>query len=73
MFLPEMAATIGLLAVLGTATAGISATNDYVIQLRCGTAAEDPKINPRARAVGCRGAGCQEQPIERAEASRPSK
>ena len=40
-----MAATIGFLA------ADISATNDYVIQLSCGTAAEDPKINPRTRAV----------------------
>ena len=39
------------MAVLGTATADISATNDYVIQLRYGTAAEDPKISPRARAV----------------------
>ena len=40
-----MAATIGFLA------ADISATNDYVIQLSCGTAAEDPKIKPRTRAV----------------------
>ena len=40
-----MAATIGFLA------ADISATNDYVIQLSCSTAAEDPKINPRTRAV----------------------
>ena len=48
---PEMAASIGLLAVLGTATADISATYDHVNQLRCGTAPEDPKINPRARAA----------------------
>ena len=46
-----MAASIGLLAVLGTATADISATYDHVNQLRCGTAPEDPKINPRARAA----------------------
>ena len=35
-----MAATIGFLAVLGTATAEIPATNDYVIQLRSSTAGE---------------------------------
>ena len=46
-----MAATIGLLAVLGTATADIFATNDHVNQLRCGTTPEDQKINPRARAA----------------------
>ena len=43
------AATIGFFAVLGTATADISATNDYVTQLRYGTTAEDLKINPRTR------------------------
>ena len=39
-FAPRMAATIGFLALLGTATADIPATNDYVIQLRSGTAGE---------------------------------
>ena len=60
-----MAATIGLFAVLGTATADISAANDYATQLRYGTAAEDLKINPRARAVAAIGIrGGDERPIE---------